>query len=44
MSDCGLEAGIVGATKHTQVLVRGSDTMDDNKSARCADCFGGEVV
>jgi hypothetical protein len=38
------EVGIAGATRHSQVLIGGGDTVESDIGAWCADCFAGKTV
>jgi hypothetical protein len=40
----GGEVGIAGATKHSQVLIGGGDTVESDIGAGCADHFAGKMV
>jgi hypothetical protein len=40
----GGEVGIAGATKDSQVLIGGGDTVESDIGARCADHFAGKMV
>jgi hypothetical protein len=38
------EVGIAGITKHSQVLIGGSDTVESDRRVGCVDHFAGKVV
>jgi hypothetical protein len=40
----GGEVGIAGATKHSQVLIGGGDTVESDIGAGCMDHFAGKTV
>jgi hypothetical protein len=40
----GGEVGIAGATKHSQVLIGGGNTVESDIGAGCADHFAGKMV
>jgi hypothetical protein len=40
----GGEVGIAGATKHSQVLIGGGDTVESDIGVGCADRFAGKTV
>jgi hypothetical protein len=40
----GEEIGIAGATKHSQVLIGGGDTVESDIGAGCADRFAGKMI
>jgi hypothetical protein len=44
MKCLGGEVGIAGATKHSQVLIGGGDTVESDIGAGCTDYFAGKTV